>query len=87
MEPNGERKFSSVIVVTDRVSLDTNIKATIKQLKKTVGLIEMIGGDETEKKQASKNTQLAKALHDKLEIIVVTIQTFPFAMEAIGNDP
>lgn len=27
MGPNGERKFSSVIVVTDRVSLDTNIKA------------------------------------------------------------
>ena len=87
MEPNGEREFSSIIVVTDRVSLDTNIKATIKQLKKTVGLIEMIGGDETEKKQGAKNTQLAKALHDKREIIVVTIQTFPFAMEAIGNDP
>ena len=47
----------------------------------------MIGGDETEKKQGSKNAQLAKALHDKREIIVVTIQTFPFAMEAIGNDP
>lgn len=87
MEPNGERKFSSIIVVTDRVSLDTNIKATIKQLKKTAGLIEMIGGDETGKSQGAKNSQLAKALHDKREIIVVTIQTFPFAMEAIGNDP
>ena len=86
MEDNGERKFSSVIVVTDRVGLDTNIKKTIKQLKKTVGLIEMIGGDDQHKSAGAKSRQLAKALHDKREIIVVTLQTFPFALEAIAND-
>ena len=86
-EDNGERKFSSVIVVTDRVGLDRNIKGTIKQLKKTVGLIEMIGGDETKKSSGAKSKQLAKALHDRREIIVVTLQTFPFALEAIAGDP
>lgn len=87
MEPNGERKFSSVIVVTDRVGLDTNIKGTIKQLKKTSGLIEMVGGDDEHKSAGAKSKQLAKALHDKREIIVVTLQTFPFALEAISADP
>lgn len=86
MNNDGEKLFSSVIVVTDRVGLDTNIKKTIKQLKKTVGLIEMIGGDETKKKSGAKSGQLAAALGDKREIIVVTLQTFPFAMEAIAND-
>lgn len=87
MEDNGERKFSSVIVVTDRVGLDTNIKGTIQQLKKTMGLIEMVGGDAEHKATGAKSKQLAKALHDKREIIVVTLQTFPFALEAIAGDP
>ena len=83
---NGEKVFSSVIVVTDRVGLDSNIKGTIKQLKKTPGLIEMIGGDEDSRPQGAKNKQLAKALHDKREIIVVTLQTFPFALDEIATD-
>ena len=87
MEPDGSRKFSSVIVVTDRVGLDTNIKGTIQQLKKTMGLIEMVGGDAEHKTSGAKSKQLAKALHDKREIIVVTLQTFPFALEAIAEDP
>jgi len=86
MEDNGERKFSSVIVVTDRIGLDTNIKGTIQQLKKTTGLIAMIGGDGTRKSDKAKSAELAKALQDKREIIVVTLQTFPFALEAIANN-
>ena len=85
-EDNGEKLFSSVIVVTDRLSLDENIKKTIKQLKKTVGLIEMIGGDETHKTSGAKSKQLAEALKDKREIVVVTLETFPYAMEAIANE-
>lgn len=83
---NGDRLFSSVIVVTDRVGLDTNIKGTIKQLKKVPGLIEMIGGDADKKTQGAKNKALAKAIHDRRDIIVVTLQTFPYALDAIGND-
>ena len=86
MQDNGERLFSSVIVVTDRVGLDTNIKKTIKQLRKTVGLIEMVGGDDLKKSAGAKSKQLAEALHQQREIIVVTLQTFPFALEAIAND-
>ena len=86
MEDNGERMFSSVIVVTDRVGLDTNIKGTIQQLKKTMGLIEMVGGDADHRASGAKSKQLSKAIHDKREIIVVTLQTFPYALEAIAND-
>ena len=82
----GERVFSSVIVVTDRVGLDTNIKKTIKQLRKTIGLIEMVGGDDIKKRSGAKSKQLAKALSEKREIIVVTLQTFPYALEAIATD-
>jgi len=87
MDDDGNRKFSSVIVVTDRVGLDTNIKGTIQQLKKMMGLIEMVGGDADHRNTGAKSKQLAKALHEKREIIVVTLQTFPFALEAIAKDP
>ena len=86
MNPDGTRLFSSVIVVTDRIGLDNNIKNTIKQLKKTVGLIEMVGGDGSTKTNKAKSKQLATALKEKREIIVVTLQTFPFAMEAIVGE-
>mgnify|MGYP002623779110 CR=1 FL=1 len=87
MNSQGERELSSVIVVTDRIGLDSNIKKTIKQLKKTVGLIEMIGGNENGKVSGAKSKQLAKAIHDKREIIVVMLQTFPYALDAIAEDP
>lgn len=82
----GNKTFSSVIVVTNRTVLDMNIKKTIKQLKKTVGLIASIGGDDVKKTSGAKSKELAKALEDKCEIIVVTLQTFPFAIEAIANN-
>lgn len=82
----GEKTFSSVIVVTNRKVLDNNIKANIKQLKKTVGLIASIGGDDVKKTSGAKSKELAKALEDKSEIIVVTLQTFPYAMDAIANN-
>ena len=66
--------------------MDSNIKGTIKQLKKTPGLIEMIGGDADTRSQGAKNKQFAGALHQRKEIIVVTLQTFPFALDAIATD-
>lgn len=86
-DDKGKKVFSSVIVVTDRVGLDNNIKGTIKQLRKLDNLIEMIGGDADKRTYAAKNKQLSEALHDKKEIIVVTLQTFPYALETIADDP
>lgn len=85
-DEQGNRVISSVIVVTDRVGLDTNIKGTIKQLTKTVGQIAMIGGDDIKKTSGAKNAELYQAIKDKREIIVVTLQTFPHALDAIANE-
>lgn len=78
---DGKAYFNSVIIVTDRNVLDAQLQDAVKQLDHQLGLIETIdanvrGGD-------SKSTRLATALKDGVPIIVVTIQTFPFAMEAI----
>jgi len=84
MNPDGTRKFSSVIIVTNRLSLDTNIRGTIKQLTKVVGQVECVGFDEANKKSnVAKSKQLATAIRDQREIIVVTLQTFPFALDEI----
>ena len=88
-DDKGSRVFSSVIVVTDRLSLDSNIKKTIKQLKNTPGYVTEIGTDAEGRRtsDASKSKQVAKALSDRREIIVVTLQTFLFAWPIIVSDP
>ena len=88
-QDNGERLFSSVVVVTDRLSLDTNIKKTIGQLRNAPGYVMDIGTDSEGRRtsDAAKSRQLAKALGDRREIIVVTLQTFLYAWPMIAADP
>lgn len=85
-DENGGKLIDTVIVVTDRVNLDNNIKSRIKQLRKTTGLIEMIGGDDVTRKSGAKSKQLSKAFEDGREIVVVTLQVFPHALEAIATN-
>lgn len=86
---NGERLFSSVVVVTDRLSLDANIKKTIGQLKNLPGYVMDIGTDAEGHRTSdtAKSRQLAKALSDRREIVVVTLQTFLYAWPMIATDP
>ena len=88
-DEKGGRVFSSVIVVTDRLSLDANIKKTIKQLKNIPGYVTEIGTDSEGRRtsETSKSKQVAKALSDQREIIVVTLQTFLYAWPMIVTDP
>lgn len=78
---DGKAYFNSVIIVTDRTVLDAQLQDAVKQLDHQFGLIETI--DENVRGGDSKSKRLAKALVDGVPIIVVTIQTFPFAMETI----
>lgn len=74
----GDRKvFDSVIVVTDRTVLDDQLKEAIFQFEHKAGVVESITS-----RDGSKSAQLFKALENKTPIIVVTIQTFPRAVEA-----
>lgn len=70
VENNG--LFDSVIVVTNRVVLDSQLQDTINSFEHQVGLVEAI-----DDKKNSRS--LAEAINDKKRIIICTIQKFLFA--------
>ena len=73
--------FDSIIVVTDRRILDQQIRGTIKQFAQvgaTVGAVKEGDG--------SKTKQLSQFLEQGKKIIIVTVQTFPAALDKIGSD-
>lgn len=78
--PEGVSLFHSVIVVTDRTVLDKQLQDAVQQIDHQKDLIAAIGDKDTGK---SKSAELAEALERQTPIIVVTIQTFPYAMEQI----
>lgn len=72
--------FSSVIVITDRTVLDKQLQDTIYQFEHKAGVVCRITNE------AVKSTQLAEALKDGVPIIIVTIQTFPYVLDAIQKE-
>ncbi|MDU8923648.1 DEAD/DEAH box helicase family protein [Pasteurellaceae bacterium LIM206] len=82
-EADGKALFDSVIVVTDRTVLDDQLQEAIKQLDHQKGLIAAINRFDKEQAGKPKSKQLEEALLSNKRIIIVTIQTFPFVMEAI----
>jgi len=78
--PDGASLFHSVIVVTDRTVLDKQLQDAVQQIDHQKDLIAAIGDKDTGE---SKSKELAKALERQTPIIVVTIQTFPYAMEQL----
>jgi type I restriction enzyme R subunit len=81
--PDGSKAFDSVIVVTDRTVLDTQLQDAIKQIDAKSGVVVGIDGAAS----GSKSEKLAAALQAKAPIIVVTIQTFGFVAEKLGALP
>ncbi|MDJ0379147.1 type I restriction endonuclease [Cryobacterium sp. PH31-L1] len=75
----GKKVFDSIIVITDRTVLDDQLKEAIRQVDAKSGVV--VGIDS--KISGSKSAQLTDALTSGAQIIVVTIQTFPFALDAI----
>ncbi|MFO1487349.1 MAG: type I restriction endonuclease [Verrucomicrobiota bacterium] len=74
--------FDSIIVVTDRRILDKQIRETIKGFAQVGSIIGAVTGDGS----GSKTQQLAKFLKDGKKIIISTVQTFPFVLDAIGSE-
>ena len=81
-DDDGEKVFHSVIVVTDRTVLDSQLQDTISQFERVDGVVGKINRDEG---QGSKSEKLAHALEQSQPIIIVTIQTFPHVLAAIEN--
>jgi len=70
--------FDSVLVVSDRNVLDAQLQEAIFDFERTAGVVETITNE-----RGSKSAQLGQALKDGKKIIVCTIQTFPFALQAV----
>lgn len=76
---NADRKiFDSVIVVTDRNLLDQQLQNTIYQFEHKQGVVQRIDVD---------SEQLAKAIMSGTNIIITTLQKFPYALKHIGELP
>ncbi|MGP5411548.1 type I restriction endonuclease subunit R [Glutamicibacter ardleyensis] len=75
-----EKLFDSVIVVTDRTVLDSQLQDAIYQIEHKSGVVVPIRGN-----SGSKSAELTAALVARTPIIIVTIQTFPFALKAIAE--
>lgn len=78
--PDGEPYFHSVIVVTDRQVLDKQLQDAITQIEHQSGVVKAV---DRETSNLSKSQQLAQAMLSGTPIIVCTLQTFPYAQDAI----
>ena len=77
-DAHNNKVFSTVLVVSDRNVLDVQLQEAIYDFQRTTGVVATITGND-----ASKSQQLAEALSGSKKIVVCTIQTFPFALEAV----
>lgn len=68
----------TVLVVSDRRVIDGQLQDAIRNFERTAGVVAIIKGG-----QGSKSAELADALSGEKKIVVCTIQTFPFALEAV----
>lgn len=74
----GAKLFDTVLVVSDRTVIDSQLQEAIFDFERTSGVVATITGDD-----GSKSSELAAALSGAKKIVVCTIQTFPFALKAV----
>lgn len=77
-DPNNAKLFDSVIVISDRNVIDSQLQEALFDFQRTTGVVETIKSE-----GGSKSGQLAAALKAGKKIIVCTIQTFPFALAEV----
>ena len=81
-DDKGEKLFDSILVLTDRTVLDSQLQDTIYQFEHQEGVVGRINRNEGD---GSKSEQLADALSKRQPIIIVTIQTFPHIIDIIAK--
>jgi type I restriction enzyme R subunit len=80
MDAGSRSTFDSVIVVTDRIALDENIRDDMNLVQASRGLVVSVGEG-----PGAKSPQLKQALIEGDHIITCTLQTFPVVMELIED--
>ncbi len=73
-----QKVFDTVLVVSDRNVIDTQLQEAIFSFERTTGVVATISSE-----AGAKSGQLAEALAGGKKIVVCTIQTFPFALAAV----
>ena len=76
LQKDSQNVFDSVIIVTDRLILDSQINATIRrfaQVSSTVG-------------HADDSAGLRRLITEGKKIIITTVQKFPFILDAMANE-
>ncbi|MDA3961066.1 MAG: type I restriction endonuclease [Planctomycetota bacterium] len=78
LHSNDDHKvFNCVIVITDRRVLDKQLQDAIYQIEHKQGVVQPIDQD---------SGQLATALVDGTQIIITTLQKFPFVIDRLAKD-
>jgi type I restriction enzyme, R subunit len=77
-DAQNKKVFDTVLVVSDRNVIDAQLQEALFDFQRTSGVVATIKGND-----GSKSGELAAALSGAKKIVVCTIQTFPFALEAV----
>jgi type I restriction enzyme R subunit len=75
---DNKKVFDTVLVVSDRNVIDTQLQEALFDFQRTTGVVATITNQD-----GSKSGKLAAALSGDKKIVVCTIQTFPFALEEV----
>ncbi len=76
VERDGGALFASVIVVTDRVALDRQIRDTVKQFAQVASVVG----------HAERSGDLRRFIEQGKKIIISTVQKFPFILDEVGSE-
>jgi type I restriction enzyme R subunit len=77
-DAENRKVFDSVLVVSDRNVIDTQLQEALEAFERKKGVVASITSED-----GSKSGKLAQALGGDKKVVVCTIQTFPFALEAV----
>lgn len=78
---NDENKqiFDQVIIITDRIVVDSQLQRAVLSLDHQSGLIRVMD-------DKCSSTDLANAIDSNTKIVATTIQKFPFALDKVANN-
>ena len=77
-DESDNRIYDMVIVVSDRKVIDEQLRTQVRSIEKKKGIVEVID---------KRSKQLKEALETGSNIVVTTIQKFPYILEEIGDLP
>ena len=79
-DASDQKVFDSVLVVSDRNVIDTQLQEALESFQRKKGVVASVTSED-----GSKSTKLVEALSGDKKVVVCTIQTFPFALQAVRD--